>query len=300
MNPKIGNSAQLCSVIRSQLTDGRGKGARLIHVANGKLNFILLESNALDILRLWHEGDNIGFVSRNGLYTPTDDFLHSFPAGMLYTCGPDAIGGVEGHPIHGRLHGIPATLVELRADERGVKIVGEIKDAALFGENLVLTRTIETKAGSSSVSITDALENRTFRDEKYCLLYHVNIGYPMLDVGARLEAKLLESKPRTPWAEHEMAKMLEIEPPADNMEEQCFFHQTADGVFSLVNRSLGKRFTVRSNYRKFVEWKSRASGDYVVGLEPCSTWLDDLRYSTLKPGAKTVNRLTLEVERLKR
>lgn len=300
MNSKIGNPAQVCSAVRSQVTDGRGRGARLIHVANGKLNFVVLESNALDILQLWHEGDNVGFLSRNGLYAPADDFLHSFPAGMLYTCGPDAIGGVEGHPIHGRLHAIPATVVELKAGEEGVRIVGEIRDAALFGEDLVLTRTIETKAGSSSVMVTDVLENCAFHDEKYCLLYHVNVGYPMLDVGARLEAKILESKPRTPWAAHEMKKMLEIEPPADDMEEQCFFHRTADGVFSLVNRKLGKRFTVRSNYRKYVEWKSRASGDYVVGLEPCSTWLDDLKYSTLKPGAKTVNRLTLEVETLSR
>ena len=87
MNPKIGNAEQVCVAQRVQVTDGRGNGARQIYVANGKLNFVLSESNALDIFRLWHEGTNVGFVSKNGLYTAPTDFLHNSPCGMLYTCG---------------------------------------------------------------------------------------------------------------------------------------------------------------------------------------------------------------------
>ena len=297
---KIGNPEQVCSVLRSQITDGRANGERIVTVSNGRLNFILSESHALDILRLWHGGVNVGFLSKAGLFAPTtEEFCHNFPAGMLYTCGLDAIGGVEGHYPHGRLHRTPAEIVELKANEKGVKIVAVVKDAALFGPNLVLTRTLEADAGSDEIRITDALENRAFRDEPYCLLYHVNVGYPLVDEGAKIEAKLVKSLPRTPWAEKHMAKMLEVESPVDNWEENCFFHQTADGVMSLVNEKLGKRITVKSNYRKFVEWKSRASGDYVVGLEPCSSWLDgELKMSVLKSGAKTVNRLSIKVEDL--
>ena len=286
---------------RVQVTEGRGNGARQIYVANGKLNFILSESNALDILRLWHGGVNVGFLSKAGLFAPTtEEFCHNFPAGMLYTCGLDAIGGVEGHYPHGRLHRTPAEIVELKANEKGVKIVAVVKDAALFGPNLVLTRTLEADAGSDEIRITDALENRAFRDEPYCLLYHVNVGYPLVDEGAKIEAKLVKSLPRTPWAEKHMAKMLEVEAPSDNWEENCFFHQTADGVMSLVNEKLGKRITVKSNYRKFVEWKSRASGDYVIGLEPCTSWLDgELKYSVLKPGKSVTHELKLKVEKLK-
>ena len=297
---KIGNPEQVCSVLRSQITDGRANGERIVTVSNGRLNFILSESHALDILRLWHGGVNVGFLSKAGLFAPTtEEFCHNFPAGMLYTCGLDAIGGVEGHYPHGRLHRTPAEIVEMKADAKGVKIVAVVKDAALFGPNLVLTRTLEADAGSDEIRITDALENRAFRDEPYCLLYHVNVGYPLVDEGAKIEAKLVKSLPRTPWAEKHMAKMLEVESPVDNWEENCFFHQTADGVMSLVNEKLGKRITVKSNYRKFVEWKSRASGDYVVGLEPCSSWLDgELKMSVLKSGAKTVNRLSIKVEDL--
>lgn len=300
MKKKIGNPQMICSAERVQITDGRGNGARQIYVANGKLNFVLSESNALDIHRLWHEGVNASFVSKNGLYTGEADFLRNFPCGMLYTCGLDAIGGVEGHRLHGNIHTIPAEIKRLEADEKGVKIVGEIRDAALFGQNLVLTRTIETAAGSDEIKITDKIENRAFRDEKYCLLYHVNIGYPFVDEGAKIEGKFVKSLPRTPWAEKEMKKMLDVEAPEDNLEETCYFHETADGVMSLVNRRLGKKFTVKSSLRKFVQWKSRASGDYVIGLEPCSSWLDDkLKYSVLKPGKTATFTLVLKAENIR-
>ena len=297
MNPKIGNDEQRCSATRVQVTEGRGNGARLIYVANGKLNFVLAESNALDVLRLWYRGVNVGFVSKNGLYTAPDDFLHSFPCGMLYTCGLDAIGGVEGHPVHGRIHSIPAEVKELRANEAGVRIVAEIRDTALFGENLVVTRTIETAAESAELKLTDRIENRAFRDEKYCLLYHVNVGWPFVDVGAVIKGNLVESRPRTPLAAREKAKMLVVEPPADNFEEACYFHRTRDGVVSLVNKKLGLAFTVRSSLKKFVEWKSRASGDYVIGLEPCTCWLDDeMKMSVLRPGKSVTHTVTLAVK----
>ena len=299
MNKKIGNEEQLCMAQRVQVTDGRGNGARQVYVANGKLNFILSESNALDILRLWHGGTNIGFVSKNGLYTAPADFLHAFPAGMLYTCGLDAVGGVEGHPIHGRIHSVPAEIRELRADEDGVRIVAEIRDTALFGANLAMTRTIETKVGSDELKLTDKLENRAYRDEKYCLLYHINAGYPLVDVGAKVSGSFVKSVPRNEVAKREMKTMLVVEPPIDNKEENCFFHETKDGVMSITNGKLGKRFTVKSSLKRFVQWKSRASGDYVMALEPCTSWLDGhLKFSVLKPGKAVTHTVVLKVEDL--
>jgi len=299
MNAKIGNSEQLCLAQRVQVTEGRGNGARQILVANGKLNLILSESNALDILRLWHGGTNVGFVSKNGLYTAPADFLRAFPAGMLYTCGLDAIGGVDGHPIHGRFHSIPAEIRELKADETGVRIVAEIRDTALFGENLAVTRTVETAVGSDELKLTDCIENRAFRDERYCLLYHINAGYPLVDVGAKVAGRFVKSLPRNDWAKHEMKTMLEVEPPKPNFEENCFFHETKDGEMSITNRKLGKRFTVRSSLKKFVQWKSRASGDYVMALEPCTSWLDGhLKQSVIKAGKAVTHTVVLRVEDL--
>ena len=69
---------------------------------------------------------------------------------------------------------------------------------------------------------------------------------------------------------------------------------------SITNRKLGKRFTVKCSLRKFVQWKSRASGDYVMALEPCTSWLDgELRYSVLKPGKSVTHTVALKIEDLK-
>ena len=300
---KIGSAEQVCSATRSQVTDGRANGARLVHVSNGRLNFVLSESNALDVLRLWHEGMNVGFLSKNGLYSGDGDFVQKFPAGMLYTCGLDATGVIAGHPVHGRIHSIPAELRELRADESGVRIVAEIRDTALFGPNLRVTRTIETAAFSEEISLTDEIANLAFRDERYAMLYHVNVGYPIVDEGAVIEADVEETVPRTEWSAKHMATMLEVEPPVDGMDEFCYFHTLRRPEASIVNRALGKKFTLKfsgDTLPKFIEWKSRASGDYVIGLEPATCWLDDyFAYRTLRPGEKAVNRLTLGVSRLK-
>ena len=74
---------------------------------------------------------------------------------------------------------------------------------------------------------------------------------------------------------------------------------TKDGKMSVENPRLGKRFTVASSLRKFVQWKSRASGDFVVGLEPCTCWLDgEQEYSVLKPGESVSHTLVLKTENI--
>ena len=293
----VGNAAQLCSAVRSQVTEGRAAGTRLVHVANGCLNLVLDESHALDVVQLWHEGVNVSFVSRNGLYPGAGDFVQRFPGGMLYTCGLDATGVVEGHPVHGRIHSIPAEIRELKADADGVRIVAEIRDTALFGSDLAVTRTIETAAGSGELTVTDELVNRAFTPAEYAMLYHVNVGYPLADAGARIEADIAETVPRTPWSREHAATMLEVEPPADGMDEFCYFHTLRRPEVSLVNPRLGRRLTLGwsgETLPKFIEWKSRASGDFAIGLEPATCWLDGhFARRPLAPGARVVNRLTL-------
>ena len=57
---------------------------------------------------------------------------------------------------------------------------------------------------------------------------------------------------------------------------------------SLVNEKIGRTFTVSysgDTLPNFLEWKNMTSGDYALGLEPCTTKLDDLfDYSTIKAG----------------
>lgn len=138
----------------------------------------------------------------------------------------------------------------------------------------------------------DTLVNEGFGDEKYCLLYHINVGYPMLDEGANVVADVQKCEARTNWARQNEDTMYEMTLPVPGQEETCYFLILNKPEISLVNEKIGKKLTVSysgETLPHFVEWKSMASGDYALGLEPCTTALDDkFEYKTIKPNENIV------------
>lgn len=300
MDPKIGNVKQICAVYRLASLDAKGKGQELMLLANGTLTLLVNLSHCGDVHQLWHKGENVSFLTRNGLVAEHHDFLKSFPAGMVYTCGLDAIGGVEGHYLHGNIHNTPAEVLEVKESAEGILLRLRIEDSALFGNKLALYRTLSLKAGDPAFRIEDRLVNEGFKDAEYCLLYHCNFGYPFLDERSTMEGDILQSLPRTPFAKEEETKSLHMEPPVHDIEETCYFVKTRDGKMSLTSPNLKLRATVASSLHDFVEWKSRASGDYVIGLEPCTSHLDDsLKYRTIEPGKEETHTLEIRFEEMK-
>jgi hypothetical protein len=287
MNRKISNTAQVASVRRYTLTDGREAGIQVVDCDNGKVRFLINISHGLDIMQLYHEGQNLSFVSKNGFTKREIPFLNRFEGGMLYTCGLDSVGGREGFELHGTFHNTPAEIVRAECTEREIVVEAVIRSTALFGKNLVLRRRIVSAVGSDSFTVEDTLTNEGYRDEDYCLLYHVNVGYPMLDAGCRIVADVSDSVPRTPWSAQNADTRYEIKDDVPNEEECCYFLKLARPEIALVNEKIGKQFVLsysQDTLPCFVEWKSMASGDYALGLEPCTTELDDrFTYRTITP-----------------
>ena len=108
MNGKISNYAQVASARRYTITQGQAKGLDVIDCDNGKIRFLVNVSKACDIMQLYHEGQNISFISKNGFTNRETDFLSRFEGGMVYTCGLDNLGRRENYPMHGMFHNIPA------------------------------------------------------------------------------------------------------------------------------------------------------------------------------------------------
>ena len=291
MNGKISNGAQVAYVRRYVLTDGKESGVRVVELNNGVIRLMLNESKALDIMQLWHEGSNISFVTKNGFSTDCGNFLSRFEGGMIYTCGLDSVGGREGFELHGSLHNHSAKIVRAERDADGnITVVGVVEVTALFGAKLILTRTVRLAAGSYTVELDDELYNGAFTAQDYCLLYHINVGYPMLDNGAKVIADVESYTPRTAWAKQNEATMYAMNDAVPNQEEACYFLKLSKPEIALVNEKIGKKFTVSysgDTLTHFVEWKSMASGDYALGLEPCTTELDDrFAYKTIEVGEK--------------
>lgn len=289
MNGKISNFQQIASLRRYTLEGGKEKGIDVIDCDNGKLRFLLNVSKACDVMQLYHEGQNTSFISKNGFTLREPPFGNRFEGGMLYTCGLDNVGGMrDGNPVHGSLHNIPAEIVRAECNDEGIVVEAIIRDTALFGKNLVLRRRIYSAIGSESLRLEDTLVNEGYRTENYCMLYHVNFGYPLLDEGARIVADVAKCDPRTDWARENEATVCEITEPLPEQKETCYFLTFNKPQISLVNDKLGKSVTLSysgDTLPHFVEWKSMACGTYALGFEPTTTELDDrFAYKTLESG----------------
>ena len=302
MNGKISNLAQIASIQRYTISEGIERGLDVIDCNSGRLRFLINVSKACDIMQLYHGGENLSFVSKNGFSAREIGFLNRFEGGMLYTCGLDSVGGREGYELHGTLHNTPARIVRAEVTESEIVVEAIIRSTALFGKNLVLKRKISSPIGSEVVCIDDTLVNERYADEQYCLLYHVNVGYPMLDDGAKIIADLNGYIARTPWAKQNEGTMLEMSDAVAGEEECCYFLDLAKPEISLENSKNKKKFTLSysaDTLPNFVEWKSMASGDYALGLEPCTTKLDDyFEYNTIAPGENISFSLCLSVTKI--
>ena len=302
MDGRISNFAQVASLRRYTYISGKEKGIEVIDCDNGKLRFLLNVTKALDIMQLYHYGQNVSFLSKNAFTARELNFLDRFEGGMLYTCGLDSIGGRDGFEIHGSLHNTNAQIVTAKCDENGIFVEALIESTRLFGKNLVLRRKISSAINDDSVIIEDTLENRGYCTENYCLLYHINVGYPMLDKGGKIEADIEECIPRTEWSKQNEEKKLDISAPIPLNPETCYFLKLKKPSISLVNQALGKKFTVGYSAETlpcFVEWHSMASGDYALGLEPATSMLDDkFEYKEIAAGEKIDFSVKLTVEKI--
>ena len=278
MNGKINSLSQIASIRRYTITEGSAKGLDFIDIDNGNIRFLLNVSKALDITQLYHKGVNMSFLSKNSLTKRELAFGNRFEGGMLYTCGFDNFGGCDGYETHGTFHNTPAEIVRAECTDSEIVVEANIRNAELFGRNLLIRRKITTKVGSNKIDLCDELINESYRDEEYCVLYHFNVGYPMLDNGGKVIADVSEIKARNDWANENIKTALLIEDDVPNKQETCYFIKLNSPKITYVNEKLNKELTLSYTMDTlpcFTLWKSMASGDYALGLEPCTSELDD-------------------------
>lgn len=286
----IGNPAQLYTLRQVNLCEGKARGSRVIEVCTaGGLQLDILPDSGLDIGQARYKGVNISWLSKNGYDSPAIDipyeseFVNSFPGGLLYTCGlrsagPSCRDGNEYHPLHGRYHGIPAEGVCARTENDEIVITGTVRETALFGYLLELEREIRIPVYGAGIIIEDKLTNKTPRDEEIMQIYHCNFGWPLISEKARLI--LPEDRvtiPRTEFAKTGLDKQCEFEKPIDGEEERVFFQKMQKEFYARVeNPDVNIAMTISWSGDKLPilsHWRSMASGDYVLGLEPTNCYI---------------------------
>lgn len=276
-NGRINDQSQAAYIRRYSLIGGEEDGLKVVECNSGKLRFLLNESKALDIMQIFYNGENTSFVSKNGFSARETDFINRFEGGALYTCGLDAAGEVAGKKIHGRLHNIPAKITRAELAEDGIIVEAEIRFTALFGENLTIRRKIFSPYYSGKIELSDVLYNFGGKDAEFCILYHTNLGYPLLTENGKIFANVKDVTPRNAHAKDLADKWNEIFPPEDDAEEVCYYIKPKDNTVRYVNEKTGRKFTLSygKEINKVIIWKSWQSGDYALGIEPTTTFLDE-------------------------
>lgn len=286
----VGNTNQLYGVRRVTLNEGKARGTEIIeiHTAGG-LQVDILPDSGLDIGQVRYKGVNMAWMSKNGYDSPAVDipyeqeFLHTFPGGLLYTCGLRSAGpsnrdADEYHPLHGRYHSLAAEQVCAQTVEDRIVVSGTVRETALFGHVLELKREISIPCRSSSITVHDTVANLTPRDEEIMMIYHCNFGYPLLSEHARLILPAeRETVPRTEFARTGLGRECEFCQPIDGEEEKVFFHiMKHEFTARLDNPSIGVSMRISwsgDTLPILSQWRCMASGDYVLGLEPTNCYI---------------------------
>jgi hypothetical protein len=279
-------------------SDGRAKGVDGVRFDTGTgFAFTVLPGRGMDIPEATYCGVPLAMKSANGVTAPEFfepeglGWLRSFFVGLLTTCGlrnagPPHEDQGESLGLHGRISNIPAENISVDqkwdGDEYVMEVKGSLKETKFFGENLLLTRTVTSRLGWKKFIINDVIENRGFETEPLMLLYHLNVGYPLLSPQSRIVAPIAKTEPRDEDAKKDngIENCLRFEPPYDQYNEKVFFHtlhNEKDGktFVSILNDDIGNghpmglviRFN-RNQLPDLVEWKMMKRGTYVLGLEP--------------------------------
>ncbi len=278
-NGYISREEQLVYQQETSVRQGDGRTCACHELAlPSRLSATVLWDRCMDISRLSFAGIPISYLGKSGeqgdAATP---FERRFSGGMLYTCGLMNVGPAdEAQPAHGRIHLQSATMRSVHLEENALILQGQMRESALFGENLLLKRTLTFPLDASEVRIEDAISNQTPYPQPYMLLYHINLGYPMLSEHLKLRLPDgTQTSPATEQARAHLSELSGFSPPEASFEEQDFHHQLPiqNGYCAATaeNRFLGIGFGVR--YRAdtlptLIQWRCLRSGDYVLGLEP--------------------------------
>ena len=326
------------SLRKRTLRGGLRDGIDLIEVDNGALSYSILPTRGMG---LWHghfEGIYLGWkpplhgpvhprhvntAERDGLgwLTGFDEWLCRCGLASNGPPGEDIYTDRHGRPrreslsLHGRIANQPAYYVEVRVGldpPYELSVTGQVEEGGLFHPHLILTTTYTTIPGSNRLVIHDHVENRGAESTEMQLLYHCNMGQPLLDAGSRMALPFREVAPISPRAAEGMDTLDTYAGPTTGFAEQVYCYDLVGDAAGrtlamLYNHSGDRGCVLRFNRQElpcFTVWKNTVALEdgYVTGLEPGTNYPNfktfersQGRVPTLSAGGKWETTWSIEV-----
>ncbi len=291
---RVNNMKNIAEVRPQTRTAGKATGIKMLDVTCGELNYSLMEGRCLDIVNVKYKGMPFNFLSKVGPVHPSQadhkgrNFLRAITGGMLYTCGFSNVGShypneQEGeNRFHGRLRFIPAENVNVfekwEGDDYIVGAGGEMRDNGLFFENCVLRREISSKLGEKKIVIKDETENESVYKAPFMLMYHINVGFPVLSKDTKVYIPSRSRRLVAGKMDEIAENWTQVIEPIDNYDEFVYSHELYKdeegfcyvGIYNHADkRGLWLKFE-QAVLPKLIQWCSYGSADYCVGIMPAN------------------------------
>lgn len=296
---KLSNAAQLGGIETSIIDNGLGRGTRIAWINTGTgLRYKVVIDRAMDIADAFYNQHSLVWLSHAGVMPPQPfsgkgiDWIRTFGGGLITTCGLSHVGGPESDEygergLHGLVSNIPAEIESIIqpdpvAGKMEMSITGVIKQTQVFGPILELRRTISGTLGEAKIRIHDEVINRANTTTPHMMLYHCNLGWPLVDEGAEIvwegAWQSRDGDPNNPiFREGNDFKtcLAPLEAHNGGGEEAAFIDIDADAegrcYCGIRNGALGIELAIRfqkSQLPWMTNWQHWGKGEYVTGIEP--------------------------------
>ncbi|HQD40641.1 MAG TPA: aldose 1-epimerase family protein [Bacillota bacterium] len=322
LSERVGSISQIDEVTRFAYQEGRAKGLEGISFRTGSgLDFVVLPGRGMDLGIASFRGLPLCWLSPAAYSGPEyfepqgDGWLRSFAGGLLTTCGLTYLGDPcqdEGEELglHGRIANTPAqhvcTWTRWEGDDYYLHASGQVREASAFGPNVVMTRTITAKLGEAKIFLRDEVENQGFEKVPHMILYHINLGYPLVCEDSELKLPPHTTIPKDPVAEAN-PDYASFAAPTYGYQPRVYYHMLKNTEEKATITLTGSGLKLDLTYHpgqlpNLVHWKRFEQGSYVLGLEPANCRVDGRAeerargtLSYLKPGEKRCYELEFAV-----
>ncbi len=298
------NAAHPWNIEVKRLHGGKQEGVTLVIVDNGVLKITLIPTRGMGIQEVRRAGVRIGWDS------PVKEIVHPQFVNMTARGGLGWLDGFtefvvrcglenNGQPgpdrfinnvgdeasmdltLHGKIANQPAQEVEIVVDKKHpfrITVRGIVNERMLFGPKLELMTELTTTPGAATFQIKDVVTNRGAGPEEFQMLYHVNVGKPVLEAGARFEAPVAKVTPYNKNAGRDVATWNQYLAPTTGYVEQVYLleplaNKEGRTTILLANQAGTHGTSIRYQVKELpylTLWKNTgADADgYVTGLEP--------------------------------
>ncbi len=285
------------AIERLTLEGGRRSGVEMLVIDTGRVRAALLPTRGLSLWRANIDGLELGWRS------PVDGPVHpqwvalaeSGGLGwldgfdeLLVRCGLRNFGAPDFDPqtgrllfpLHGRIGNLPTDQLEVELDTEHslLHVRGVVNERRFLQYNLQLLASYTFSLGASTIEIRDTVTNVGDVPTTMQMLYHINVGKPLLEAGAKMHLAANKIVARNDHAAKDIRTWDTYNAPEVGYSEQVYFSSPSaidngwtTALLHCADASRGFAVHYKTDTLPyFTQWKNTVGerDGYVTGLEP--------------------------------